>query len=346
MKKDEQQKYRQLYRDVLRGYSELTYGDKIIYVKHFRECDLGDIEDIDEKALAEAKEKGVPTEEEKLELLIKENLWEEKKEKHIKVLKEEMVSAKQTMSKLVLKNQINFHQKLLDKKEEELKDLLAEKRELIGYTAETYVEKKVSAEYLRHSLYKDTNIKEKFYSSEEFDEVSDTELMQITILNNYVMSLLVPDEIKNLAATAFFINGLAICTKNPMTFFGKPVAEKTNYQIDLFSNGLRYLSVLEEGKNPTQSDMESIVSLRKWYEAMIEARHNKSIKINQNDKENQGATIFGADKQELKNLLDTDNGDETVDLSKEAKKRGGVLTMGDMIEIHGHGKKGENIKVR
>ena len=71
-----------------------------------------------------------------------------------------MVSAKQTMSKLVLKNQINFHQKLLDKKEEELKDLLAEKRELIGYTAETYVEKKVSAEYLRHSLYKDTNIKE------------------------------------------------------------------------------------------------------------------------------------------------------------------------------------------
>ena len=73
---------------------------------------------------------------------------------------------------------------------------------------------------------------------------------------------------------------------------------------------------------------------------------DESIKINQNDKENQGATIFGADKQELKNLLDTDNGDETVDLSKEAKKRGGVLTMGDMIEIHGHGKKGENIKVR
>ena len=224
--------------------------------------------------------------------------------------------------------------------------MLAEKQSLIGYTAEGFVEKKVSAEYLRHSLYKDKEITEKYFTTEEFYDVTDLELTEITILNNHAMLVLVGDEIKNLAATSFFINAISICKKDPYAFFGRPVAKMTNYQIDLFSNGLRYMSVLEEGKTPNEQDVVSPPKLRQWYETMIEARHNKTIKMNQNDKENQGSTIFGADKDELKNLLNTDNGDPVVDLQKEAKKRGGVLTMGDMIEIHGHGKKGENIQVR
>ena len=40
MDRHDQQKYRKLYRDVLRGFSEFKYSDKTIYVKHFKETDL------------------------------------------------------------------------------------------------------------------------------------------------------------------------------------------------------------------------------------------------------------------------------------------------------------------
>ena len=88
MDKNEQQKYRKLYRDVLRGFSEIEYGNKTIYIKHFKESDLGDIEDFDEKTLQEAIDKGVPTEAEQLELLVRDGLWSNTKDQEIKALQE------------------------------------------------------------------------------------------------------------------------------------------------------------------------------------------------------------------------------------------------------------------
>ena len=84
MKVKDQKKYRKLYRDVLRGYSEFKYSDEIIYVKHFSEAELGDIEAYDEQLYEDAKSQGVLTEEEKIKLLIRDKLWSEKKEKFIK----------------------------------------------------------------------------------------------------------------------------------------------------------------------------------------------------------------------------------------------------------------------
>ncbi len=346
MNDNDHQKYRKLYRDVVRGYSEFKYGNNTIYVKHFKEIDLGDIEDFDEKTLKEATDKGVPTAEEKIQLLMKDNLWSQDKENEIAALQEKIKGIEQTLSKLILKHQIRYQNKLKEEAQATLQEILTEKQSLIGYTAETYVEKKVSAEYLRHSLYSDLDLKNRFWSEEEFYDVSDIELTEITVLNNNVMSVLNTDEIKNLAACAFFTNSISISKKNPQTFFGKPVAYMSNYQIDLFSHGLRYLSVLEEGKTPPTQVLASPKFLRQWYESMIESRNNKSIHGPKNDKENQGGTIFGADKQELHNLMGQKDGAPVVDLQKEIAKRGGKnLTMGDMIEIHGHGKKGKNILV-
>ena len=62
MNKNDTKKFRKLYRDVLRGFSEFKYGDKTIYVKHFGEAELGDIEAHDEELYEEAKNIGVLTE--------------------------------------------------------------------------------------------------------------------------------------------------------------------------------------------------------------------------------------------------------------------------------------------
>ena len=347
MNKNDQCKYRKLYRDVLRGYSEFKYGNKFVYIKHFNEADLGDIEAHDEELYYEAKSKGVTTEEEKLDLLIRDELWTKEKEDFIKERSAEIINLRQTLGKLIIKRQIEFAHKRLTDKEEELEDVKRERSQLLGFTVESYVEKKISSDYLKYSLFKDTSLKESFFSKEEFYDISDAELGQIALLNNAAMITLQQDDVRALAACTFFINSLAICKKNPQVFFGRPVKDMSNYQIDLFSNGLRYLSVLEEGKNPTEDALQDPKVLSKWYESMLEAKHNKSLSGHKNRKSTVGGTVMGADEQEIRNLVasQSDGDEEIVDLHKELEKRGkdARLDFGDMIEIHGHGAR-KNIK--
>lgn len=343
MNKNDTKKFRKLYRDVLRGFSEFKYGDKTIYVKHFGEAELGDIEAHDEELYEEAKNKGVLTEKEKIDLLIRDELWDHKKEDFIKERKQEILNLRQGVRKLIIKRQIAFQTKQIEKKQEELNEVLRERQELVGFTVEAYVEKKCTTEYLRYSLYKDVNLKERYWTEEEFYDASDSELADIAVSNNYALYSLNAEDLKSLAACTFFINALAISKKNPQVFFGEAVKDLSNYQLDLFSNGLRYLSVLEEGKNPTEDALQDPKILYEWYEAMLESRNNKTLKKHANQKDSVGGTVFGADKQEVQNLVGSqaDDDEQVIDLHEEMKRRGkdgGVLSFGDMLEIHGHGK--------
>ncbi len=350
MNKDDTRKYRKLYRDVLRGYSEFNYRDDVIYIKHFAESELGDIEAYDEQLYEKAKAEGVLTEKEKIDLLVRDGLWSQEKEDFIASKKEEILNLRQTVKKLLIKRQIEFQSKQIEKKEQELNEIVFERNELIGFTVESYVEKKCSTEYLRHSLYKNADLKEKYWTEEEFYDASEAELAEIAVSNNYMMLNLNPADLRALAACTFFINALAVSKKNPQIFYGKAVKDLSNYQLDLFSNGLRYLSVLEEGKNPTEEALQNPKILVDWYEAMLESRNNKSLRKHDLQKDTVGGTVMGADKQEIQNLVasQAQDGEEVVDLHEEMKRRGkegGVLSFGDMLEIHGHGKKGENIKI-
>lgn len=342
MNRNEQQKYRKLYRDILRGYSGFNFSDKEIYIKHLTECDLGDVEADEEEMYAEAEGRGVLTEKEKLKLLERDKLWSTTEEARIQALKQEITNLDASCKKLILKNQIKFAQKNIAKRQEVVDELERERGDLLGFTVETYVEKKITSIYLKYSLYSDQDLKEKFFTEELFDEISDDEMSALAMENNIVMHALTSGELKKLAVCSFFINGISLCSKNTQIFYGKPITELTNYQIDLFSRGLRYLSVLEEGKTPPSDLYADHKLLAEWYDAMLEAkRMGLNEKGPRSRRENEGGTVMGATKEELENFMgQSRDGEEVVDLAKEIKKRGGrQLSMKDVIEIHGGGKK-------
>jgi len=344
---NEKNKFRKLYRDVLRGYSEFQFGDRTVYVKHLSEANLGDVESDEDNLYKQAIDQGVPSEKESLELLDRDLLWTERQEKDLLILRNEIDVLQSSSKKLILKHQIRGAQINIDRKQKLLDEMEFERKDLVGFTAETYVEKQVTSIYLKYSLYDDSGLKNKFFTEESFDDMPDEEMSELAMLNNLVMYGLSQREIKMLAASSFYINAISLSQKNPQVFYGHAIKDMTNYQIDLFFHGLRYFGVLEEGKTPPSDITSNNKLLAEWYDSMIEARNMKiDGRGAKNRKENVGGTVLGADKQELKNIMGQSvDGEEVVDLQAEINKRGGKnLDMRDIVEIHGGGKKGQDIQ--
>ena len=62
-----------------------------------------------------------------------------------------------------------------------------------------------------------------------------------------------------------------MCDDDPVKFYGKNVLELSMYQMNLFSRGKFYKSVLVEGKDPPEQYYEEdypngLQELAKWYE--------------------------------------------------------------------------------
>ena len=325
-----------VYKDILNGYSVITFGQKPIYVKHLADIDHGWIQDYRSQIYGEAKDKGVLSEEEKVDTLIQQEIWSQSNEDKIKELTEELDNLKVTLSKLVLKSQKKEIRKPIAKCEKELEELTQERVDLIGITCENYSDKKVSEKYLQYTLFKDKGFENHFLTQEEFEDIDDESLQALVVMNNIKLSSFSYKEIKKITVCPFFLNSLMICKNDPMVFFGKPVIQLSNYQIELFSTGLRFKGVIEsKGKTPPScNSLEEVVN---WYEGMLDGDRVKT------KGDAAGQTVFGASKEELKAITEANSNEDkrasiTLDkaaekLQKESGKK--ELDMIDLLKIHG-----------
>ena len=67
--------YRQLFKDLVFGWSTIRLGGLSAHLKHLSVFDQVDIEEVRTSFYANAKERGLPTEEEALSRLKEEELW-------------------------------------------------------------------------------------------------------------------------------------------------------------------------------------------------------------------------------------------------------------------------------
>ncbi len=329
-----------VYKDILNGYSVILLKNETFYVKHLSDLDHGSIQEYKKSCFKEAAGKGVLTEAQQLETLIEQELWSREKEDRIRILKDELSNLNTTRRKLVLKKQIAHIDKEIKGYTKEIGELLDEKDELMGITCETYSEKKLNERYVYYCLFKDKKLKERLFSEEDFEDLDDAELGQLIRNNNEKLSELSSDNINRIAACPFFLNSLMLCDDNPLVYYGKPVIELTNFQQMLFSTGKRYKSTIERsGQVPP--DTTSLTQMVSWYENTSASSSGSSSGGSEDGAA--GQTIFGADKEELKNLT-RDKSDNRVvkDLDKSADKilkEGGkdktYLDMNDMLKLHG-----------
>ena len=121
---------RKLYKDLLLGYSKV-YG-KDVYVKHFKEIDIGYLNEIKEDARKEATSKGLNTEEQQIKVLIEQDLWDKELEEKIPVLEAQIANQEQTKTKLIIKSQIDQINKRINTLEAELGEIYDKRNKIVG----------------------------------------------------------------------------------------------------------------------------------------------------------------------------------------------------------------------
>ena len=329
--------FRKVYADIINGYSTVESSKEEIYVRHLNETDIGLLSSKYKFHYKEAQSQGLLTTKQKIQLLKDQQIWSEEEDMEIKKLSIELERNVTTKKNLIIKSQIEEVGKLMKQQEKELSVLQSKKDEAVDLTCEKYADRKSNEEIINICLFKDPKFKENVFTRKEYEEMDQAKLYAYIYIYNDALTSFTSKFIKQLATLPFFMNSYLICNDDPMIFFGKPITQLTNFQIDLFSTGKFYRSVMSNVGSPPEKEYDDPEKLVEWYdnaEAKQEAK--KSIEGKE------ASSLVGADAQEVKKMVEEDP--LAIDLNKEihktAKEKGKkVLNMSDIMKIHGHNPK-------
>lgn len=331
----EKNKLRLSFVDILKGYSLSYYKNNKLYFKHNTSLDSGDIDQVRQEFIEVAQKKGLPTEDQKEEYIILEDLWSKDKNEEIKNLKFNISNLKQTKSKLFKNDDINEFNKQIDVKKLELINLISERKELLGFTVEDYATKKINEYYMFNSLFKDKNLKNKFFSEEEFDELENKDISEILQIYNNINKNFTENNLKKIALSSYYLSLFNICDESAYNLYGKPIIYLTFYQMEVFGYARYFKSALEQAKHrPTDELYEDPEKLIEWLESSRNAEEllNKTEQGHKGKEGTIATSIIGAKKEDLAKIGKDENG---ISLHKEAEKKGGVLSMNDLMKMHG-----------
>lgn len=331
----EKNKLRFLFVDILKGYTASYYKDNKLYFKHNNSFNSGDIDYIKEEFINKAKKRGLPTEIQKEEYLILENLWSKDKNKEIKKIKSYISNLKQTKSKLFKNDDIEYLNKQITEENIKLLQLTTEKKELLGFTVEDYANKKINEYYMYNSLYKDKELNDKFFSEEEFDQLENKDISELLSIYNNINKDYVEKNLKKIALSSYYLSLFNLCDENAYNLYGRPIVYLTFYQMEIFGYARYFKNALSTAKHkPPDEYYEEPDRLIEWLESSknVEEVLNKN---ENNQKKTEGAiatSIVGAKKEDLAKI---GQDEKAISLHKEAERKGGVLTMEDLMKMHG-----------
>ena len=324
-----------MFIDILKGYSLSYYRDNKLYFKHNTSFDSGDIDHLKQEFLEKAKKNGLPTEDQKEEYLIAENLWSKENNEKIKRLKSDISTLRQTKSKLFKSDDINELNRQIDVKRLELITLAAERKDLLGFTVEDYANKKINEYYMFNSLFRDKDLKDRYFSEQEFDELENKEISEVLEIYNNINKNFIENNLKKIALSSYYLSLFNLCDENAYNLYGKPIVYLTFYQMEVFGYARYFKNALSEAKHkPSDEYYEDPDKLIEWLESSknVEEVLNKN---ENNQKKTEGAiatSIVGAKKEDLAKIGKDENG---ISLHKEAQKKGGTLSMEDLMKMHG-----------
>jgi hypothetical protein len=328
-------KLRLLFIDILKGYSLSYYKSNKLYFKHNTSFDSGEIDHLKQEFIEKAKRNGLPTEDQKEEYLILEGIWSKENNEKIKKLKSDMSTLRQTKSKLFKSDDINEFNKQINEKKLELITLTVERKDLLGFTVEDYANKKINEYYMFNSLFKDKDLKDKYFSEQEFDELENKEISEVLEIYNNINKNFIENNLKKIALSAYYLSLFNLCDENAYNLYGKPIIYLTFYQMEVFGYARYFKNALSEAKHkPSDEYYEDPDKLIEWLESSKNVEEVLSKNEN-NQKKTEGAiatSIVGAKKEDLAKIGKDENG---ISLHKEAQKKGGTLSMEDLMKMHG-----------
>ena len=326
-------KYRELYRDIILGYSveHIKSEDKRVYIKHLTDVEVGLSEREYKEHIENAVKRGLKKEKDTVNFLIEEGLWSQKNEERITVLKDRIKHLRDSKEKLLIKSQVSEIEKELKPYENELYILNYERGDIIGTTAESFANKKISESTIKDCFFKDRELKEPYYTEEDYDYLPQKQVNEsLELYANVIYKKFEADEIKRISVSPFFMNNYYLCDDNAYNFFGKPILELTNFQVILVSYGKNFKSLMTNNKPAPEDYMKHPDKIIEWYEmqsktAMVDDYGEKG--------EASGRSYFGASKKEMESIGKEKEG--VVDLKDEVVKQGGEMNFDQILKMHG-----------
>ena len=326
------QELKLVFSEIVEGYS-LTrselFGD--LKIKHINNYDSAKTDIKNNYYFEKAVSQGLPKREEKLEYLIKEKLWDSEKDKEADRLKEMLKGMNRTKSKLFLQAQIDAIKKDIVDNEIKLSNILAEKESVIGFTAEEYASRRINEYYMHISILDEEG--KQLFGENEFDELEQdqvNDIMQVYEKNNRKFKA---EILKKISLADFFTNIFYLCEDNVFNFYGKPVIDLTFYQIEIYSYGRYFKSIIQNSEeNIPDHIVEDPDKLIEWAESSKNVK--EVLEKSSGDAESGASSIMGATKQDLAKA-GIDQNQDVIDLSQKAQEKGGRLTMEDMMKLHG-----------
>ena len=232
---------------------------------------------------------------------------------------------------LFLKSEIERINKDLIEAQKKLNDLKNTRASLFARTAENYAEERMNDYYILKCLFKTDKLEDLAFTEDQLDDLDSESLLEIIKQYNEVYRAINDDSIQKIVLQDFFQLYMPFA-ESPIDFYGKAICDLSYNQVKLLVYARFYKNVFQQNENmpaDIKQDPDKIIDY-------INANENaKKVMQNNANKENSAESIVGATKEDLEYLNITKPGQKTLSLADEAKKKGGSLSMDDMMKLFG-----------
>jgi len=278
-----------------------------------------------------AKKKGLPTESEIFEDLKKDGMWTEKDDAEIEKQSFYVESLIKNKKNIYLKSDLEQMNKQISEAEEKLSSLKLKKESLVSNSADKYALNRANDFYIVNSFYKDKELSQKLYTEKEFEYASTAEVSKLVQTYNKFHQTFSEDNIKHLAIQDFYKSYYSFID-NLSDFFGKPVVNLTNYQLNLTLYTKIFKNIMDqygsEIPDRIKNDPDGLLDYANSSESRDKIKEELS-------KDSGASTIVGATKEDMEELGFSPQSRQSKTLEDLAKEKGGSLSMKDLMDLSG-----------
>jgi hypothetical protein len=255
----------------------MVWRGKRVYIKHLSHFEYIQYEELSDQYRKEAEE-SIPNEKNKLKYLIDNNLWNNDKETEIERQRDYIMRLQEGRKTFSQPSMLANHDKLISEESGKLTRMLTERFNLLGLTAEMYAERQINDYYMLHNLFVDDRLVTPLFSEEEFEDLSDDDVSNITQCYDTAIKGCSEDYIRRLSVQDFFMRYYTLCDNNISFFYGKPICQLTHYQVSLGNYAKYYRSLIENydlsnmtpEKRQDPEEIEKFVNVKKNADKALE----------------------------------------------------------------------------
>ena len=234
---------------------------------------------------------------------------------------------KNALNKINIPSKRENHQKLIENEQNKLAELSLERENLLGLTAEKYVDKKVNKEFFESLVFYDADLKNRVFDSIDYSERD--KLQELSKMEGTFFKRMNEKNISKAVLSPFYSPYLAY-SEDPMGLFGVPLKNLTAFQLKMLTYARTFLNIF---KNSQKEIPENIAKDPELLMSHYEAQKNNTQPKGRGSEGDGGTTYFGANKDDIEQMKTED--EEAIDLSKAVEDSGGSMSMEDLMKLHG-----------